>query len=725
MTIRVTMSQTRLGEAGSLLEAGLTYTVSDEFGAWLIGRKYATDTDALLPESSQEQARITLSTTRLAELVATSQLVPNTIYVVGTDWFRATSASAYIAVGAGTSDPNAAEMGNISGGSTLTAATQYGHDIWAVSFGGVITLAADLATGRRMLSFVPAAGQPDFTVAIAPGVTVLQEAGTTLSSAEAVGRTVIVLFQADGVVRVLSGVKLSAPLANQAVLGQANANTIAIFGNSVTTAGVSPRLIYAASTWNPGVAMALNAVAGPRYWNLQAGISANKWVCTTAGNTGAIEPDWPHGAATGTTVADGSVVWTYTALAGSVTPWCAWNAAGFWHIAQALSGQRMREAIIVGRSGAQSNEILGYVDRAIADINVGTIYFANIFENDTWPGVAPVLATITSRWNAFVVKADSARAAGKRVMVQTLLPTGNADTTSGFTGYVYGNGSKAWQWLNNKIREFSRARGDVILFDAATIYADANPANPIFPENTVTYLSGAGTGQQLKKTDGIHPNVSAHWLIGVELAKLLTANFQSRTIFSNALDYKASTVNPANFGTSGTRDATIGSGTVPNSLTMIAYGGTAGSCVASSVPRTDINGNWAQLVYVSAAGDNANLNWTASQAAPFSAGDVVQAFGEIGVSANPTLLTTLYLQIRMLSAADQWAYSGTFSSSDQDLGQMITADTVFTLKTMPLVWPAGVTAVNMYLKASGRGAASFTARFGRMQALPYAVSSAA
>jgi hypothetical protein len=64
-----------------------------------------------------------------------------------------------------------------------------------------------------MLSFVPAAGQPDFTVAIAPGVTVLREAGTTLSSAEAVGRTVIVLFQADGVVRVLSGIYSPATLA--------------------------------------------------------------------------------------------------------------------------------------------------------------------------------------------------------------------------------------------------------------------------------------------------------------------------------------------------------------------------------------------------------------------------------------------------------------------------------------------------------------------------------
>jgi hypothetical protein len=60
---------------------------------------------------------------------------------------------------------------------------------------------------------MPEAGQPDFAIAFEAGTTVLQEAGTTLSSAEAVGRTVIVLFQVNGTARVLSGMYSPATLA--------------------------------------------------------------------------------------------------------------------------------------------------------------------------------------------------------------------------------------------------------------------------------------------------------------------------------------------------------------------------------------------------------------------------------------------------------------------------------------------------------------------------------
>jgi len=601
---------------------------------------------------------------------------------------------------------------SVSGGDTITAKMLGGAGVVLVSGGGTVTLASDAIVGGTELRFFAAAGQPDFVVAFESGPTVEQQNGVTLSSADAVGGTVIVTCQDDGVIRVLSGVKLSAPLANQAVLGIANRATIAILGNSIVASGACPRTIYAATAWNPSTSVALSAVAGPKYWNLLSGISANKWVCTTAGTTGTLEPDWPHGAATGTTVTDGTVVWTYTALAGALTPWAAWNF-GFWHIAQSLSDQRLREAVIVGRSGAQSPEILAYADRIIADPSVGTVYFANVFENDTWPSTAPTLATITANFNAFVTKVDAARAAGKRVMVQTLLPSANIDSASGFTGYAFGNGSKAWMWLNSKIRQLARDRGDVILWDAASVYTDANPANPVYPENTVAYLSGAATGQALKKTDGIHPYLSAGYLLGASLSKVLAANFQPRPIFTHALDDKAHTVNPLMHGTGGTRNATIGSGTVPNSLTMDAFGGTAGSCVASSVARTDINGNWARLVYVAAAGDNASLSWSTFPSANFTAGEVVQAYGEIRVLANPTLLTNLQLQLRLLSAADPWVYSQTAASADQDLGQMVLADTVFTLKTLPLVWPAGVTTVGIYSKALARGAASFTVDFGR------------
>jgi hypothetical protein len=53
MSMQITMTQTRMGEAGSLLVSGSTYTVSDAFGAAMVGAKYATDTNgALTPAPS-------------------------------------------------------------------------------------------------------------------------------------------------------------------------------------------------------------------------------------------------------------------------------------------------------------------------------------------------------------------------------------------------------------------------------------------------------------------------------------------------------------------------------------------------------------------------------------------------------------------------------------------------------------------------------------------------
>jgi len=52
MTMRVTIITTCMGEAGSLLNSGSTYTVSKTFGASLVGLRRATDTDGVLQPTS-------------------------------------------------------------------------------------------------------------------------------------------------------------------------------------------------------------------------------------------------------------------------------------------------------------------------------------------------------------------------------------------------------------------------------------------------------------------------------------------------------------------------------------------------------------------------------------------------------------------------------------------------------------------------------------------------
>ena len=52
MTMRVTIITTLMGESGSLLTAGSTYTVSKVFGAAIVGDKRATDTDNVLRQGA-------------------------------------------------------------------------------------------------------------------------------------------------------------------------------------------------------------------------------------------------------------------------------------------------------------------------------------------------------------------------------------------------------------------------------------------------------------------------------------------------------------------------------------------------------------------------------------------------------------------------------------------------------------------------------------------------
>jgi hypothetical protein len=489
-------------------------------------------------------------------------------------------------------------------------------------------------------------------------------------------------------------------------------NSVAILGNSVAAGAVPPSHKTASVQWQPSTSVALNAIVEPSYADMRNGLAPIRWVCTTAGVTGSgLEPAWNLTASPGATVADGTVVWTAQNLNGAGS--YRWNW-GFWHVAQALSGQRLNEAVVVSRSGRQSNDILSYVPRIQAMPDVSIVAFFSLFENDTWPGSAPTLATITSRWNAFVVAADGLRAAGKRVMVATLLPSGNIDAASGFTGYTFGNGSRAWLWLNDKIREYAALRSDVILWDAANVYLDTNIANPIWPENTVTYLSEVGSGPELKKTDGIHPNWAGHWLLGRSLADVLAQNFPPRPFHLDHLDPYNDTINPRNFGTAGGLGSGVTGANVPNLITVQAYGTNVTGTV-SKVARTDTPGDWLRVAYNATGGtaDNASVDWTSTKTPNIPAGSVIQAFSEVRVLANPTLLKSLEIMLNLPGTTNQWVYATGWPGNFQDMGQMFTSEVTLTLKTPPVVMPTGTTGLILYRKAHARGAANFTVDFGR------------
>jgi len=490
---------------------------------------------------------------------------------------------------------------------------------------------------------------------------------------------------------------------------------IAIIGNSIVAQNLPAQAVYGGNNWLPNSAVTVNSGVYPQYWNLTNGVAGIKWVCTQGGTTGTLEPDWPHNAQPGTTVTDGTVVWTAVDLAGTNGGLGWYWGFGHWNIANALAGQRLNEAVIMGRSGKLSAEILSYVPRILANPNIGTVFLANVFENDCWPsGAAPNLATIQTAWANFVSVADQIRATGRRLMVQTLFPSGNIDSSgSPFTGYTFGNGSRAWIWLNNQIRAYARARPDVVIWDAANVYTDTTPANPVWPENAITYTSAAASGQALKKTDGIHPYKSGQIIMGLSLANVLRANFPERAVFTMALDPNNYTANPLNGGTSGSVNNISGSpAQAPNGMSVSAFGGTAASCTLQNIARTDNGGNWSQMVYSATVGDNANWNWTSNSASP-AVGSVVQAFGELQIVSPSAAFVAPQMMLRFIGAQNQWSQSNLSASVDQDFANLFPANTVLTLKTVPTVVPSGTTNLNLFMKAFTRGSGAITVSKGR------------
>jgi hypothetical protein len=486
-------------------------------------------------------------------------------------------------------------------------------------------------------------------------------------------------------------------------------NKYAELGNSITAQG-GIRNPGGLSIWGAGLSFAAGAVGIPRQLDLSLGYWPHLYyTAMSAGKVGELEPEWP--VTIGERVKDGDIVWeataSRTALNGTDLP--AWGAS-YRTIAQQLSEQRLDEVYINGQSGRKCRDILAYLDRAISK-NPDIIHFACMFENDCTSAAA--LIDIQASWDAYEAAVDRCRALGIRVIVQTVLPSGNMDASSAFTGYSKGNGTKAWNWLNQKIKQLAKERNDVILWDASSVYIDPNNASTVgpWPENAVTYLVASGSNN--KKTDAIHPYVSGAFLLGKSFAEVLSANFPKVERFSMSKDDYSISINPLNGGT-GTPTAP-GTGTTAANMTHTSNG-TVNSSVCSQVARTDISGNWVQTVYDASVGNTVTyVNTTGfTPGGNFNIGESIQGFGEIRVAANPTLLKNVFMSSRCVNGVPGFSYSTQLAGPDQDLGQMITADTVFTLKDVPRKIPSGTTALTHFLTAEFRGVSVGTVSFGRV-----------
>lgn len=482
-----------------------------------------------------------------------------------------------------------------------------------------------------------------------------------------------------------------------------SANTIAIIGNSIV-AQCLPYLTNTQTKWVPSTAKSLTDAVVPMSFN---GIKTNlKYVCTTAGTTASgynNEPAWPTVA--GQSVTDGTVVWEAQADTSGSTDYIRWGAASdWWSWAQAMSGQRLREAYMCGLSGRKWADT-ALLEQHVIDSGAGVVFLPSVFANDIWSGSAPVYANIQAAWDSYEAFCDRMRNAGLRLIITTELPNGNIDASSPFTGYSSGTGTRSWFWINQKVREYAMRYADrVKLVDFANIYVDTNTANPVWPDNATTFVTSAGGTE--KYTDTIHPQTAGAYLIGKRLAALITATFPAVQTFDVGTSIYDIDPNPMNYGTAGT-DGTGTTGDVANSLTVDANG-TGGACAATKVARTDKAGHWNRLVYTASSGDALAASWYKSAAAStLVAGDVVEAIVEMKITANPTAFNYPILLMRFFGSSDpDYSASGLVASTQAMIGQLITEDTTFTLRCAATYVPTGFTGIGCYFNAIHDNAAA-------------------
>lgn len=136
MTMRVTMLDTRMGESGTLLTSGNTYTVSDAFGAALVGARQATDTDSVLKPKTVENIAIASRnlTARDVDTIVKCNSADAVVLTIPTDavgGFSADEAIGLYQAGAGAA--SFAAGGSVTLRGTAPTIAQYGSmGIWRV-----------------------------------------------------------------------------------------------------------------------------------------------------------------------------------------------------------------------------------------------------------------------------------------------------------------------------------------------------------------------------------------------------------------------------------------------------------------------------------------------------------------------------------------------------------------------------------------------------------------
>jgi len=360
-----------------------------------------------------------------------------------------------------------------------------------------------------------------------------------------------------------------------------------------------------------------------------------------------------------------------TANNGGVVGSTSYQSNGFFTWAQFYLGHAFTILKNAGVAGERSDQILARVQSDVIANRPGWCHVLS-GTNDIGQGIAlaTVKANLTATWAAL-------DAAGIRVITGTIPPRAT------YTGTMLADSHALNQWIRGQ----GRTRRNLIVVDYYASVAS--------PSGTGWAVTG-DVGQNLTP-DGVHPGNAGAPRMGRALANTI-APFVPAIPSPFANEGDAFNILPYGRFTQGT----VGSATPPTGWNQQDLVG--GPIVYSRVPRTDMPGNWLNMVLPAGCRVNIQNPNAAITAGKFAVGDTVVGAIELqrtgidlaaGASTSGASLTIVAQGPNTISPGDAYW----LPASVYDNQAFFDQSGVF--RTPPFVIPSGTTALTLQLTLGG------------------------
>ena len=346
-----------------------------------------------------------------------------------------------------------------------------------------------------------------------------------------------------------------------------------------------------------------------------------------------------------------------------------------------------------GVSGDTSTQILARTPDAAASNAEVVVYIGGTNDRNSseLQSAATTIANITESINLLV-------AAGKKVILCTDMPRGNATYTAGL---LTSQQLRYHQQIRRWTLDTARLIPGVLVADLYPLLADntrTDGAMLVTYTYDGTHLNPVGAERAANPVvailDALYP--APFYIPDYDNGSVwhATDNVRGNMISNGAMTGTAGTPGASSSGNladswTGTRNAAMNSGTVTS--------------VFAKVARTDVVGSWQQVTIGGTAGATADPNLEIYIAAPngnFSEGDVIQAIGEFEIDSGATGLKGVTLRTtQTVGGVAKTSSALLFKDAANPFPSGFTGTNKLLMVTRPEVIPAGsVTSVRVRIE---------------------------